>query len=436
MRVEAVLERLFASGDPFVSWPRVRHASLRVGRSSPDPYRPFFHPDLPGYALLAMVGEARPDRDIKWVKRLIQQRQEIAEQGCPLWIAPKVWPVWQEEYGRYLLVSEWPGLLSAEENLERYRALGQEQIEALVAALVELRPFRLSPERLQFTREGSLFWEGRLRMTHLMTDFRSGFADYLAPDLCRFACEVAYDRLKERIKADRVVENPFPDLEEYLLPDDSEVKGELDQLFVDPVDFIDRDSMGEIGFTAGERWGHWGGQLFMVVGHPSLPHHLIKATPFVGDTVDHYTTRLNFFLRRIRHARALADYIARHKMDRVVVARKWLYRLPPQFNDRLTPYGRVCMVVDRFDLLDRRTCHQKYRELDRESVRQLVELWVCVGNFEGFLQNIPLTIDGKIALIDTERGSGRLELVSKSFLDHLTPEMAEYARSVAQELRG
>lgn len=229
------------------------------------------------------------------------------------------------------------------------------------------------------------------------------------------------------------MKDPFADLTDLLLADDSELKEQLDALFGDPVDFLDRESMKRIGFERGKGWSHFEGRLLWVLRHPALPHHLIKTFPLVGDGAP-FSARLPLYLRRMGHARQLRAYIAAGGMDRVVVAEKRLYRLPSQFCDELAPYGRAVMVVDRFDLLDRRGCQEAYLQLDRESVRQLVELWVCVGGFEGLLQNMPITVDAKIALVDTQLGGHHKEPTPPRLLSLLTTEMGEYAVEVAKEL--
>jgi hypothetical protein len=415
-------------GDPFGSFDSAQSFGFQVASMQADPYRTLIHADLPGYAILTVPGEPILARDRRWVDRLVSDRQRIADHclqtGDSLLISPATWVVFQEQWGRLLIISEWPDLLPPQENLLQYRTLSSDQVERLVRDVVALKLFRLHPTRMRFTCDKRLFWEGRLEISTLMTGFRRGLVDYLDPSLSRFAYQIALQSARSRALVSSA-RDPFKNLAHLMAS--AELKEQLDQLFTDPVDFLDRESIEQIGFKPRERGGH----LLWVLGHPSLPNHFIKTFPLVGDKAE-FSVRLRTYLRRMKHARALREYVEAHQLERIVVARKQLYRLPDRFKDPSAPHGRAVMVVDRFDLLDRKQCHEAYLDLDRESVEQLIELWRCVGGFEGLLQNMPITVDGKIALVDTEKGAYHKALLPTGLLSLLNPEMASYAVAFSQ----
>jgi len=170
----------------------------------------------------------------------------------------------------------------------------------------------------------------------------------------------------------------------------------------------------------------------MIGSHFSIPHHLIKKFP---DIVSQ-TRQLENFIKRIKGAKVLRDYIKKHKFKHLVVPEKWLYRLPRNF-----PRHAYILIVEKMDIYDdgddpNGKTRELYYDMDVEVLTELCMLLHDVGGCDSLPRNIPFTRSGQIAFIDTEHvGTTKTRgQFHRDTLPLLNPELQAYALALWEKL--
>lgn len=135
----------------------------------------------------------------------------------------------------------------------------------------------------------------------------------------------------------------------------------------------------------------------IVASHKSARGYLFKK---YGKGFASCDEELELYKERVDGARFLKDHLAAHQVKKIVVPRKWLCTLPPQYDVRKKP--SYVIVVDRYDLLDRDESERRYRRIDKPTLKDLCRILFLFRGLDFSVRNVPFTRGGDIAFIDTE----------------------------------
>jgi len=169
---------------------------------------------------------------------------------------------------------------------------------------------------------------------------------------------------------------------------------DLGRLFYKESIFDSRTKLGNAGFeiVRGSSKGR-----VTVFGHPSVPGYLFKK--YVGDGSPPRRNQLANYERRVRGARNLAAHLEALSIDSIVVPRKLLCKLPRQFSSKGNP--DYVVIVEKCNFLDDHKTKQLYRTLSEKTLRELCTIFFTFKHVDFRTSNMPFTLEGKIAFIDT-----------------------------------
>jgi hypothetical protein len=188
-------------------------------------------------------------------------------------------------------------------------------------------------------------------------------------------------------------------LEPYLLPDHHPIKHTLDRLLADPEVLNSEESLkkAEFDLSRSQRQVNH----VKVAKHRKLKHYLLKTytnDQLVGD-------ESLAFVRRVTSAQSIEaalDRLGYHAYFKV--PKKWIYLLP---HATLSPTQRHCvLVVEDMNIFDDEINAFLWKNARWVTQEKLFALYTLLSE-EGlvgsiYLDNIPFSIDGRIAFIDTE----------------------------------
>lgn len=186
---------------------------------------------------------------------------------------------------------------------------------------------------------------------------------------------------------------------------------DLRKLFHDEDMFDSRDRWRRAGFdvlSSGE---------VMVAGHPSAPGYLFKK--YANDQLSSKKQRKNF-KQRIEGADEVRAFVTDRYLQRIVVPRKWLYE------------RRDVLVVERLKILDGEASRQRYHDIDDLTLRDLITVLRRYRGLDSGVRNIPFTVDGKIAFIDTEHWDKERDLEKRPYLKHVYGYLSEDRKKLAR----
>jgi len=195
---------------------------------------------------------------------------------------------------------------------------------------------------------------------------------------------------------------------------------DLAALFRDARMFRSREDWAAAGFTVVNRVNS--GRI-MVARHPAARGLLFKR--YTSDVSESDQTRN--FERRVEGSRRLRAFVADRRLDRVVVAQKWLLELPRKRFDR----GAHILAVEQFDLMPEDRVQATYKAIDPSVLR---DLCVVLFNFRGMdsnVKNLPFVADGRVAFVDTEHWDRNS---SKSYLHHIEGYLSRDRKKLAARI--
>ncbi len=128
-------------------------------------------------------------------------------------------------------------------------------------------------------------------------------------------------------------------LTNYLLPHDHHLQTILKNIFQHPEMFQTPSHFRNAGFNV--ELGH---RKLMVGFHPAIAGYLIKK--FSHDIP--LSTQLNNYIKRIKGAKRLCEYIKKYNFQHLVVPQKWLYRLPKSFS--MNQQNAYVLIVENMDI--------------------------------------------------------------------------------------
>ena len=208
---------------------------------------------------------------------------------------------------------------------------------------------------------------------------------------------------------------------QVLLPQTHPLQPALKRLFADPKKFSSQDAWEQAGFVM--KWDplNVNATTIFVVSHPSIPGYLIKKYP---DSVSP-STHLERYMKRIRGAAKIAEYIGEHGCLSLAVPKKWLYRLSGTF-----PPDHL-LIVEDMDVCEGGwwggETLERYRTMDKRVLHELCLILYDLRGCDAWPQNQPFTRSGKIAFIDTEHlGASHGDFLERT-IQFIPPGLVDYA---------
>jgi hypothetical protein len=205
------------------------------------------------------------------------------------------------------------------------------------------------------------------------------------------------------------------------MPFDDPASLDLRPLFRDPAMFDSRGNWGAAGFQVFNRANN--GKI-MVARHPAVRGLLFKKYANALTQRD----QLKNYERRVEGSRRLRGLVDQHGLSRVIVPRKWIVELPRAFSRRGTAH---MLIVEQLELLGDEQTKIAYQGIAADVLAQLCLVLFHFRGMDSNAKNLPFTVDGRIALIDTEhwdRGS------SKAYLHHVGEYLDKERHKVVKKI--
>lgn len=237
-----------------------------------------------------------------------------------------------------------------------------------------------------------------------------------------FEC-VAYEDVQNLEKKNDAV------IKKYLLPKNSQLAIILKNLITDPTMFDSNQNFQNAGFLV--KNGH---RNLMVGMHPSTPNYLIKKF----SSVRSQKMQIDNFIKRIKGAEKVRNYIKKNKFKHLIVPKKWLFKLPSAFSDKKEDPSYL-LIVENMDILQdwidpNSQARQLYYNMDKEILTELCKTLHAIGGCDAFPRNQPFTKTGKIAFVDTEHVGHKKGHFIKHIVPALNPELQAYALALWSKL--
>lgn len=189
----------------------------------------------------------------------------------------------------------------------------------------------------------------------------------------------------------------------YLLPDDFEIKGKLDEIFSHGRVILNSSSLLKAGFTTSKTREF---SRIVVTKHPELPGYVFKI--YLDDeSYKSNDVAQRYFLRRIKGALAVQKVIDENNLsDLFKVPKKWIYVLPDAIKAKKKySYKSFILVAEDMQIVSKDE-NKKAWKSSQVNKNTLIGLHIILKD-AGLLDcthidNIPFSKDGKITFIDTE----------------------------------
>lgn len=208
----------------------------------------------------------------------------------------------------------------------------------------------------------------------------------------------------------------------FLIPKNHPLKPTLDALFTLRRPTLDINTLQEAGFGIIARQPR---SFIVVADHPLLPGVLLKLYTDNELRIKKGVQGIDWFIYRCIGAKRIRRAIKSEKIKTVVVPRKWLYKLPSKDlvpNDGNYVAKPALLVVERMNLVSEE--ENKYLWKTAITEQHLVDLYTIIVSCSSVLprpDNIHWTIEGKLAIIDTEYP--KRKPVLSTIRHYLNPEM-------------
>jgi hypothetical protein len=196
---------------------------------------------------------------------------------------------------------------------------------------------------------------------------------------------------------------------------------DLRGLFRDPDMFDSPRSWQKAGFTV-EGKGTMSN--IMVGSHSSVPGYLFKKYSREISLKE----QLKNYRRRIEGADKLRTFVAAQQLTQIVVPRKRLHELPPEFSRKGVP--SYVLVVERLVLLESSESKRMYRQMSNEDLRQLCTVLRTFEGLDSGVRNVPFTRSGQIAFIDTERWNSKKKVHLHRIGEYLSDAQRQFAEAI------
>lgn len=217
----------------------------------------------------------------------------------------------------------------------------------------------------------------------------------------------------------------------YLIPEDHYLKETLDKIFSSSRILYDENSLKEAGFiNVDPRYRNKKSRKVYVSRNALLPGLIVKC---YNDSQKKDKEDYEYWLLRIQGAELIRDFIHTHGWESVFkVPRKWIYILPNVSQETGKYPKKTILIEEDMEILDERKNRLAWKsEKVTQDLLEKIYLIVTELGLRGCAKgsNIPFSIDGKIAFIDTTPYN--TYPVHYERLDSfLSPEMKKYWKQI------
>lgn len=204
---------------------------------------------------------------------------------------------------------------------------------------------------------------------------------------------------------------------------------DLKKLFPHPDMFDSAEDWRDEGFQIVRAWG----DKMMVASHDKAKGFLFKK---YNNNISLREQRERFE-RRLRGADTLRSIIAKHRLEDLVVPRKWLRELPDKFSS--SREKALILIVEKLPILAPEQSEREHLNVDRDVLRELCTIFFYCKSLDFTAKNAPFLKDGRVGFIDTEY----VELVEgpsksrymKNVEKYLSGDRAHRAKKIFRELK-
>lgn len=190
---------------------------------------------------------------------------------------------------------------------------------------------------------------------------------------------------------------------QYMLPEDHPIKPFLDAIFSSSRVILNRENLKKAGFLFSKprQFTH-----LIIASHPSIPGYIFKLY-LDAQRYHKHKPEEHFWLLRVQGALKVRHEIEVHQFQHLMkVPQKWLYKLPkkPKSPEGFMPKHYILVEEDMY-LLDTKENENLWRSpfVSPELLEALFTIVSRVGLSDCMKpDNIPFSIDGRIAFIDTQ----------------------------------
>lgn len=289
----------------------------------------------------------------------------------------------------------------------------------------------------------SILWNKVFSSSFPGISFQIPFSEYLQAKKCleQKNTQTAYNHLKsscnhlsniwiklihEETLVKSISTEPYRKMERYLIPSSHPMTPKLDALFSKKRVTLNKEIYEQAGFELLKH--HRSAPFITIARHPTLSGYLVKA--YMDNQLDTKKGLPSWqcLTYRCEGARKIRNIIRKKKFKHFTVASKWIYLLPngpsPPHTPEFTPHLAILLVTDMHitdSVLNKHAWKNKITE------EHLNELYYIISRARGSsyrADNIPYTVSGKFAFIDTEYPNRKPNF--KSIRKFLNPEMVQY----------
>lgn len=199
-----------------------------------------------------------------------------------------------------------------------------------------------------------------------------------------------------QLNALELSEEVLQQVQPYLLPSDHEVKPILDDIFLNTEFRIlsSEEAMINAGFNIIYYRKSKG---LIVASHPKMEKYLIKA--YLDAVPDNEWSR---WISRIEGAKQIKQVLKKNGYKHFMkVPKKWMYRILDNHKGEFSKH--FILVVEDMEILSEQENKKTYKKIiDLPLLHALYTTLYETGFSDARFQNLPFSIDQRIAFIDTE----------------------------------
>lgn len=211
----------------------------------------------------------------------------------------------------------------------------------------------------------------------------------------------------------------------FFVTEDHPAKKHLDKIFSSDNILKNSETLKAAGFKV---FGSKGWSKVKVLEHKKLKGYLIKA--FTDDQIN--KNEWEFWIRRIEGSIVTRNIIAFHQYENhFVVPKKWVYQVSREGESSAKKH--FVLLVEKMNIFDQRGNHIMWKGdayITKERLDALYVILKEAGLLDSvYIDNIPFTLDEKIAFIDTEYYF-KWPVPYNSLIPFLSRKMQVYWRSL------
>jgi hypothetical protein len=208
----------------------------------------------------------------------------------------------------------------------------------------------------------------------------------------------------------------------HLLPSTHPARGVLETIFHCSTVIDNEPAFREAGFEIRVKKKR---SLMRVATHPELPEYVIKVF-FASELQCEREKARGWkgFAARCEGAERIRQIIQERRIQHFHVPRKWLF-YPPQDQSCSLDDQPAILLAEYQDLASRRSNEDAwFRQVTESHLNELYAIIEGAGGASYRPDNIPLTLGGHFAFIDTEHSSESRDY--DSIMSYLAPRMRQY----------